>query len=196
VKVAVTGAAGALGRAVVEAFARAGWDVKGLTRRDADLLDAEATAAALRALGRLDALVCCAGGYSEAPVHALEPAEFRRLFDLNVMTAFHAIRAALPLLDGRGAIVTVASRAAAAGEPGLAAYTASKAALLRLTETVAAENPGIRCNAVLPGIIDTPQNRADMPDADRSAWVPPAKIAGVILFLCTDDTISGAGIPL
>jgi NAD(P)-dependent dehydrogenase (short-subunit alcohol dehydrogenase family) len=196
VRAVVTGAAGALGRAVVDTFGKAGWEVKGFTRQDADLLDADAVQAAFGRLGRIDALVCCAGGYSEAPVHRLDPAEFRRLFDLNVMTAFNAIRAALPLMNGRGAIVTVSSRAAAAGEAGLAAYTASKAALLRLTETVGAENPGIRCNAVLPGIIDTPQNRADMPGADTSAWVPPTKIAGVILFLCADDAVRGASIPV
>ncbi len=192
----VTGAAGALGRAVVDAFAKAGWDVRGLSRQDADLLDPAAVQASLDPLGAIDALVCCAGGYSEGRMDDLEPAEFRRLFDLNVMTAFHAIRAALPLMKGGGAIVTVSSRAAAAGEPGLAAYTASKSALIRLTETVGAENPGIRCNVILPGIIDTPQNRADMPGADPSGWTAPAKIAGVVLFLCTDDTIRGASIPV
>jgi NAD(P)-dependent dehydrogenase (short-subunit alcohol dehydrogenase family) len=195
-RVVVTGAAGNLGRAVVRTFARAGWDVRGLTRRDADLLDPAAVEAALAAVGSIDALVCCAGGYAEAPVHELDPAAFRRLFDLNVMTAFNAIRAALPRMQGRGAIVTVSSRAAAAGEAGLAAYTASKAALLRLTESVGAENPGIRCNAVLPGIIDTPENRAAMPGADTSGWVHPDRIAGVILFLCADDTIRGASIPV
>ncbi len=195
-RVVVTGAAGALGAAVVDTFAKAGWDVKGFTRQDADLLDAEATSAAFKGCGPLDALVCCAGGYSEAQVHELDPAEFRRLFDLNVMTAFNAIRAALPFMKGKGAIVTVSSQAAAAGESGLAAYTASKAALIRLTETVGAENPGVRCNAILPGMIDTPQNRADMPGADTSGWTPPAKIAGVILFLCTDDTVRGASIPV
>jgi NAD(P)-dependent dehydrogenase (short-subunit alcohol dehydrogenase family) len=194
VRAVVTGASGALGGAVVDTLRRAGWEVRAFTRQDADLLDAEAVRVAMT--GPIDALICCAGGYSEASVADLDAAEFRRLFDLNVMTAFNAIRAALPHMSGTGAIVTVSSRAAAAGEPGLAAYTASKAALLRLTETVAAENPGIRCNAVLPGIIDTPQNRADMPDADASKWTPPAKIAEVIRFLCTNDTISGASIPV
>ena len=192
----VTGAAGALGQAVVQAFTSAGWDVTGLRRQDADLLDFAAVQSALRPLRAIDAVVCCAGGYSEAPVAELEAGALRRLFDLNVVTALNAIRAALPLMNGRGAIVTVASRAAAAGEAGLAAYTASKSALLRLTEAVAAEHPGIRCNTVLPGMIDTPANRADMPGADTVSWVPPRKIAGVILYLCTDDTVSGASIPV
>lgn len=205
--VIVTGAAGALGQAVASAFTRAGHAVWGTyrgTRAPAaaaglrvDLLDTAAVRAAFTAVVPVDALVCCAGGYSESPVHALEPAEWHRLFDLNATTALNAIAAVLPAMRerGRGAIVTVASGAAVAGEPDLAAYTASKAALLRLTETVAAENPALHVNAVLPGMIDTPANRASMPDADFSAWTPPSDIADVLLWLCSAP-VTGAAIPV
>jgi NAD(P)-dependent dehydrogenase (short-subunit alcohol dehydrogenase family) len=121
---------------------------------------------------------------------------------MNLRTAVLACRAVLPTMrgQGQGAIVTVAAGAALRGPPGLAAYAASKAALLRFTESLAEEvkSAGIRVNAVLPGIIDTPQNRAAMPDADHGAWVAPAAIADAIVYLISDAAraVSGVALPV
>jgi NAD(P)-dependent dehydrogenase (short-subunit alcohol dehydrogenase family) len=124
------------------------------------------------------------------------------MFSINLHTALNSCRAVVPhlLRQGGGRIVNVAARAALAGVPTLAAYCASKSALVRLSESLAAElkDQGITVNCVLPGTIDTPQNRRDMPGADFSKWVAPEAIADVILFLASDAAraVSGASIPV
>jgi NAD(P)-dependent dehydrogenase (short-subunit alcohol dehydrogenase family) len=124
------------------------------------------------------------------------------MFAMNLRTAVASCKAALPALleSGRGRIVNIGAGAAAKGRAGMGAYTASKAGVQRLTESLADElkDRGVTVNAILPGTIDTPRNRADMPDADFSRWVAPAAIAEVILFLASDAAaaVTGAAIPV
>jgi NAD(P)-dependent dehydrogenase (short-subunit alcohol dehydrogenase family) len=121
------------------------------------------------------------------------------LFRMNLLTAVTATKAALPHLRAtQGAIVNVGSAPAKKAGAGMGAYAASKAGVLRLTESVAEEekNAGVRVNAVLPTIIDTPRNRADMPKADFSRWVKPDDIAKAILFLLSDSAAAITGAEL
>ena len=215
----VTGAAGALGVAVAGRLAEAGAQVGALYHKErgalppalpgvpAALDDEHAVAAALAELrevlgGPIEILVHCAGGYGSAPAAETDLALWRRMLDANLTSAFLCVRAVLPgmMRGGWGRIVTVGSRAALRGESDAGAYAASKGGLLRLTEAVAAEGlgHGVTCNCVLPGTIDTPSNRRAMPGADTSAWVDPAAIAEVCLFLCSDAAaiISGAAVPV
>jgi NAD(P)-dependent dehydrogenase (short-subunit alcohol dehydrogenase family) len=226
--VMVTGAAGNLGRAVVRAFLAAGAKLILLDRKpdrlqqlfpelagsadhylatSVDLRDGEAVNAAVaegvRRLGRLDVLVNAAGGFrSGAPVHETPLDTWDFLFDLNVRTTINTSRAAVPQMveQGRGTIVNVAARAALKGGARLAAYSASKSAVLRLTESMAAElkGAGINVNCVLPGTIDTPDNREAMPNAKHERWVKPESIAETILFLASEAAaaIQGAAVPV
>ena len=124
------------------------------------------------------------------------------MFAINLKTALNASRAALPYLleSGAGRIVNVGAQAAVHAPEGMGAYAASKAAVHRLTESLADELKlrGVTVNAVLPSIIDTPVNRADMPKADFSRWVSPADLAAVLLFLASDEAraVTGALIPV
>jgi len=153
--------------------------------------------------GPLDALVHLIGGFSGGtPVAETSDEVWDGMMNLNVRTAFCAIRAALPpmLAARRGRIVAVGSRAAVEASPNFAAYAVSKAALVALVKNVAAEGKkfGVTANVVLPSTIDTPQNRASMPNADFTRWVSPASIAGLLVWLTSDaaaDT-SGAAIPI
>ncbi|OYT71906.1 MAG: hypothetical protein CFK52_06620 [Chloracidobacterium sp. CP2_5A] len=174
---------------------------------EADLTDeaaAEALAeAALQRQGRLDGWLNLVGGYAGGtPVAELTLADFEAMFALNVRTAFLGSRAALRAMlpRGRGSVVNVSSLGALRGMAGHAGYAASKAAVIRLTETLAAEAAprGVRVNVILPGLIDTPANRAAMPDADRSTWVAPETIAAVLVFLLSDAArgINGASLPV
>jgi len=153
-------------------------------------------------VGPLDFLVNVAGGFRSGAVRETSVENWDEMMRLNARAPFLLCRAALPgmLARGSGAIVTVASRAALAGDAGVAAYAASKAAALRLTESLAAEVKahGVRVNCVLPGTLDTPANRAAMPDADQSRWVELDAVADVILFLLSPlaRAIHGAAIPL
>jgi NAD(P)-dependent dehydrogenase (short-subunit alcohol dehydrogenase family) len=154
-------------------------------------------------LGRLDVLVNVAGGFRAAPLQESGPELWDRMYGVNLKTAVCASHAALPhlLARGQGSIVNVSAAAALErARAGIGAYTASKTGVLRFTESLAEElkGRGITVNAVLPGTIDTPQNRADMPDADVSKWVAPESIAEVIVFLASDSAraITGAGIPV
>jgi NAD(P)-dependent dehydrogenase (short-subunit alcohol dehydrogenase family) len=215
----VTGAAGTLGGAVAERFLDAGATVvavdvvdpadaavpDGATYRQADLTD-EATVAALfeavvEAEGRIDALANVAGTWRGGdPVDETDAGTFDLLFDVNLRTAFHATKHALPYLrETEGAVVSVSARSGLSGGEGDALYRASKAGVKILTESVAEENLGtVRANCVLPSVIDTPMNREMMSDADFSAWVDPADIADVMLFLCSAGAAptSGAAVPV
>lgn len=223
--VVITGAAGNLGRAVADAFAGRGAnlvlvDLKnealqrvfgaGDSRRllaAANLLDqAQLDAMAMQAVerfGRIDVLANLAGGFRMGePVHATTDTTWKFLLDINAGTLLHAVRAVVPrmLAQGGGRIVNVGAYAAQKGAAQMGAYIAAKSAVIRLTETLAAElrDKKINVNCVLPTIIDTPENRAAMPDADPSRWVAPADLASVIVFLASDDAraIHGAALPV
>jgi NAD(P)-dependent dehydrogenase (short-subunit alcohol dehydrogenase family) len=154
-------------------------------------------------LGHIDILVNIAGGYKGGiAIHETSSEDLDFLMNLNLRTTFNASKAVIrPMLDrGSGNIINVAARAGLSGTARMGAYSASKSAVIRLTESMAAElkHKGIRVNVILPGTIDTPQNREAMPDADFSRWVKPAAIADVILFLASDQAraITGASIPV
>ncbi|SPA41205.1 Putative short-chain dehydrogenases/reductase (SDR) family protein [Cupriavidus taiwanensis] len=219
--VLVTGARGNLGRAVARAFAQAGARVVLLDRHDAplpeagsghlalqaDLLDADSLAKAIgdavQACGRIDVVCNLAGGFAMGTgIHETSPADWNRLFDMNVGTVLNMARAVVPhmLSAGGGAIVNVGANSAARGLAQMGAYCASKDALARVTESMAAElrDQGIRVNAVLPSILDTPENRQAMPDADSSRWVGLDALADVIVFLASDAAraVHGALLPV
>ena len=216
--IVVTGAAGALGRRVAERLAKDGYKVVALDLAEAEKLpdtaearlggvDLGSEADAAKAFGevagrfgQIAGLVNVAGGFAWETVADGSLATWDRLYNLNVRTAVNACRGALPLLASGASIVNVGAAAAAKAELGMAAYAASKSGVARLTEGLAAElkAKGIRVNAVLPSIIDTAANRADMPDADFSKWVAPAELAEVIAFLLSDraSAITGASIPV
>ncbi|TCB95782.1 SDR family NAD(P)-dependent oxidoreductase [Micromonospora zingiberis] len=222
--VLITGGTGGLGTAVTASFVEAGWRVVAPQRREptpdpdpgrnapvrlvADLTDASdvarvAEVAAGDPEAPLRAVVNLVGGYaSNGLVHETPVEEFERMLTLNLRPTHLVTRAALPhLIDaGGGAVVCVASRAALAPFPGAAGYATAKAAVLAFASAVAVEykTAGVRCNTVLPSVIDTPTNRAAMPDADHSRWVEPAEIASVIRFLAADESAptSGAAVPV
>jgi NAD(P)-dependent dehydrogenase (short-subunit alcohol dehydrogenase family) len=220
--IAITGAFGALGSAVARAAAPgarlalidaaktapaslpSGEAV--LTLGGVDLTDAAQVKAAIEAVlsrfGRLDALVNVAGGFRWEMHEGGDPETWRTLFRINVETASNTCRAAIPALraSGAGRIVNVGANGAVKAAAGMGPYAASKAAVHKLTEALAEElkPDGICVNAVLPSIIDTPVNRADMPDADHSLWVAPEDLATVILFLASEPAraVTGALVPV
>src|SRR5262245_39251901 len=158
---------------------------------------------ALGRFGSIDALVNTVGGYRGGkPVHETDLADWDFLFGINLRTTLFCCRTVIPqmLKQSSGNIINVASRDALAGSAAYAAYSASKSAVLRLTESLSAElkASNINVNAIMPGTIDTPQNRAAVPNGDYSKWVPPDAIANVIAFLASDASraINGAGIPV
>ncbi|KVC60583.1 short-chain dehydrogenase [Burkholderia ubonensis] len=172
----------------------------------ADLVDEQAAVQALdavqREFGRLDALLNIAGAFAWETVADGDVATWDRMYALNVKTALNASKAALPHLLQRpsGRIVNIGAGAALKAGPGMGAYAAAKSGVARLTEALAAElrDTGVTVNAIAPSIIDTPQNRADMPDADFTRWVQPREIAATIGFLLSADAqaIRGAWIPV
>ena len=214
----MAGGTGALGEAVVRELVDSGyactvtWIVPKERERlaglpvelvEADLFDAAAAASAVDSVGDLEAVVNLVGGFHSGPfVHETEPDDFARLVRLNLTPAFMLARVAMPRLLGRGggAFVGVSARAALRPFPGAAGYVTGKAALLAFVQALDAEyrKQGIRCNAVVPSVIDTPANRAAMPDADWSNWVQPADIAKVVRFLVSDEAspTSGGAIPV
>lgn len=216
--VIVTGTSGALGRAVVATLAAAGWSIVGIDLAaempelgqvafygEVDLADAGAVERLFAEIGAvhgpLGGLINIAGGFVWQTVADGDPSEWDRLYRLNLVTALTASRAALPQLrEHAGAIVNVGAAAAAKAAAGMGAYAASKAAVARLTESLAEEEKdrGVRVNAVLPSVLDTPANRSDMPDADFSRWVEPKALAEVIAFLLSDGAraITGACLPV
>ena len=159
-------------------------------------------AKALARYGALDAVANIAGGFRWETVADGDPATWDALFNVNVKTALHVCRASLPhLLErGGGRIVNIGAGAAGKAAAGMGAYAASKSAVLRLTEALSEETKesGLTVNAILPGIIDTPANRKDMPQADVSRWVTPEAVADVVAFLLSGAAraITGAGIPV
>jgi len=172
-----------------------------------DMTDTAAVAAVVKdareRFGRIDVLVNTVGGFRGGkPVHETDATEFDYMFDINVRTLLNACRAVVPYMVAAkaGRIVNVTSRAAFAGSAKYAAYSAAKTVVLRLTESMAAELKafGINVNCIVPGTIDTPQNRAAMPDADFATWVSPDDLAGVIAFLLSDDarSITGSALPV
>jgi NAD(P)-dependent dehydrogenase (short-subunit alcohol dehydrogenase family) len=216
--VLVAGGTGYLGTAVVRELLAAGYSITAtwVVEREAerlaaepvelvhaDLFDAEQVGKAVDGTEDLEAVVNLVGGYSEGPrVHETDPDEFDGLMRLNVKPCFLLARAAMPRLieRGAGAFVGVSARPALRPFPGASGYIASKAAVLALIQALDAEykHDGIRCNAILPSVIDTPANRSAQPDADYSKWVQPEEIAKVVRFLVSDDSapISGAAVPV
>ena len=224
--VVVTGAFGALGRAVATAFAarnarlalldvtpqppgviRGQLGAAPLLFGGVDLSDMEATrrvmAATAMRFGGIDVLVNIAGGFRWEKLEDGDPETWDQLYAMNLRTAVVCCKAALPALieRGGGRIINIGAGAAAArAGAGMGAYTASKAGVQRLTESLSEEvkDRGVTVNAILPGTIDTPRNRADMPDADFSRWVAPEAIADVILFLASEAAraVTGAAIPV
>jgi len=223
----VTGAAGNLGYAVAKEFMEAGAKLV-LTDHKPDRLHMlfpafgqedhflaspinslnveEISGAALLAMnkfGRIDVLVNTVGGYAAGDaVHQTDYEQFDFMINLNLKTAVLACQAVIPIMLDKngGKIINIGSRAGLKGSANSAAYSASKAAVIRLTESISAEvrAEGINVNCVLPGIIDTPQNREAMPKANFSDWVTPQSIARVILFLASDDAkdIHGVSVPV
>jgi NAD(P)-dependent dehydrogenase (short-subunit alcohol dehydrogenase family) len=226
--VLVAGGTGGLGRAVSEAFLADGAAVVATYRRKeeldrlseeagggasrlegamADVTDAKAAAELVRGIvarrGRLDVLVNAVGGFAGgAKLWEADAGELDGMLGVNLLPCWALSRAAAPAMVGRksGAIVHVVSRAAVAHEAGQAAYAASKAAALALTDSLAADlrGTGVRANAVLPSIMDTEANRRAMPKADFGKWPKTEEVARVILFLCSDAAalVHGAAIPV
>jgi NAD(P)-dependent dehydrogenase (short-subunit alcohol dehydrogenase family) len=223
--VIVTGAAGNLGGAVARVFADLGANLvlvdlkrEGLERAfgsendqrsfaPANLLEMTAATgvaqAALARFGRIDVLCNIAGGFRMGEkVHETSDENWNFLFDINTRTLLHAVRAVVPhmVAAGGGKIVNVGAFAAQKGVAQMGAYTASKGAVIRMTEAMAAElrEKNINVNCVLPTIIDTPENRAAMPKANPAKWVAPADLANVIVFLASDAAraVHGAAVPV
>jgi NAD(P)-dependent dehydrogenase (short-subunit alcohol dehydrogenase family) len=213
VGVLVAGGTGALGTEVVEELLRSGHSVTVADRQGeapdgasavmVDLLDQGATAEVVNGVEDLEAVVNLVGGFASGPkVEDVSLEDFERILRLNLVPAFNLARAGMPKLAARGggAFVCVSARAALRPFPGASGYVTGKAAVLAFVQALHAEYvaAGVRANAVLPSVIDTPANRAAMPDADPSRWVAPVEIARVIRFLVSDDSAvtSGAAVPV
>jgi NAD(P)-dependent dehydrogenase (short-subunit alcohol dehydrogenase family) len=220
--IVVTGAFGTLGRAVARAAAAQGAviaaiDLAPVPQADlglgsgaallggvelSDLAAAGAAMAQVKAqTGRLDVLLNIAGGFRWQTLADGELEGWDRLYAMNLRVTATACKAALPHLpsDGSGRIVNVGAAGAVKAAAGMGAYAAAKSGVHRLTESLAEELKGrVTVNAVLPSIIDTPANRRDMPDADFAAWVQPAELAAVMLFLASDaaGAVTGALLPV
>src|SRR5262249_28593465 len=173
----------------------------------ADLLDEASTRVAVDAVlarwGRIDILCNIAGGFAMGPpVHETPDDLWRRMFDLNVLTAVHASKAVVPAMiaAGYGRIVNVAAASSLRGQAHMAAYVVAKNAIVRITESMAAElRPhGIAVTCIMPTTLDTPQNRAAMPKADPREWTSPADIAKVVVTLGsgTAHLLSGNAVQL
>ena len=223
--VVITGAAGNLGQAVAAAFAAAGANLAlfdlndaalgkvptagagGALRQRVDLADPASITAAVDAaiskFGRIDAVCNLAGGFQMGDkVHELTADKWDFMMELNAGSVLRMSHAVVPhmLKAGGGRIVNIGAYSALSGKPEMSAYIASKSAVIRLTESMAAElrSHNINVNCVLPSIIDTPQNRAAMPKADPNKWVAPEALADVLMFLCSPAAraIHGAAIPV
>jgi len=224
--VVVTGAAGTLGHAVSQAFWNAGaklilidlyqealdkrfvnWDKSRYLTCASDLTNADDVQAAIdKAIdqfGQIDVLANVAGAFRMGPqLHETPLEDWDLMLNVNAKSVFLMSRAVVPHMLSReqGKIVNVAARVAVAGKGKMSPYVVSKTAVLRLTESLSAEvkAQGINVNSILPGTIDTPANRADMPDADFSQWVAPTDLANAILFLASPAAraVHGVGLPV
>lgn len=214
--VVVTGSAGALGRAVVEHFGGLGARIaqldvikldNGHFSATVDLTDLEACRSAVLAidkeLGPIDVLANIAGGFDMGPAVHETPAEtWDFLMGLNAHSVLNMARATVPgmLARGRGKIINIGAGAGQRGVAKMGAYSASKSVVIRLTEAMADElkGAGINVNCILPSVIDTERNRADMPSADFEKWVKPEAMAKVVAFLASSDAdpIHGAALPV
>jgi NAD(P)-dependent dehydrogenase (short-subunit alcohol dehydrogenase family) len=217
----ITGASGGLGMHVTKAFLDAGFAVAGVAPKiqqsdfnhpnftalpvTIDSLDAakKAAEAVISRFGKIDVVAHLVGGFAGGQSIAdTDDATFQRMFDTNVSSAFHILRAVIPYMRraGAGRIIAIGSRAAEDPGANVGAYSASKAALVSLIRTVAVENKeaGITANVILPGTMDTPANRKDMPGADTAQWVQPASVASLIVWLAGDagKDVTGAAIPV
>ena len=222
--VVITGAAGALGSVASKKFFNEGAKLalldrnadavdrqwkgeKDVIRLETDLVSASSIESSVGCLmerfGRIDALVNIAGGFTMGPpVHETSEETWDYMLDLNAKSVFLMSRAVLPVMrkQKKGSVVNVAAKAALQGAAAMAPYVISKSAVIRLTECLAEENrqEGINVNCILPSIIDTPDNRRNMPDADFSSWVAPEAITDVIMFLVSEASraVNGASIPV
>ncbi len=218
--VLVTGAAGGLGTTVAQRLVADGWRVvapelgepremaKGVQVIRADITDPTSVAgvvatAAADPEAPLRAVVNLVGGFATGGrVHETPVEDFEAELRINLRPTYLMTAAALPHLiaAGGGSVVCVSARAALRPFPGAAGYITAKAAVLALVDALAVEyrDDLVRVNAILPSVIDTPGNRAGQPDADFSRWVPPAQIADLITYLCSDASVatSGAHIPV
>jgi NAD(P)-dependent dehydrogenase (short-subunit alcohol dehydrogenase family) len=217
----VTGANGGLGTSVTRALLDNGFSVVGLAPHiqpsDFDHPHFTALPATLNSLdeakkavetviahfGKIDVLAHLVGGYAGGTTVAeTDDATFQKMFDMNLHSAFHVLRAALPEMRkvAAGRIIAIGSRAAESPGATVGAYSASKAALVSLVRTVAIENKdaGITANVILPGTMDTPANRSAMPDANVSEWVQPSSVASLIVWLAGEGgkDVTGAAIPV
>ena len=219
--VLVTGANGGLGTYVTQAFLDTGATVVGTSRKiqQSDFMSPNFAAIpaeistgegakvlvdqVVARFGKLDVLTHTVGGFTGGQSIAdTDDATFQRMFDLNLNSVFHVLRATIPVLrqTGDGRLIAIGSRAALEPGVGVGAYSASKAAMVSLIRTVALENKdaGLRVNVILPGTIDTPANRKSIPNADFSKWVKPSAVASLIVWLASDagKDINGAVIPV
>jgi NAD(P)-dependent dehydrogenase (short-subunit alcohol dehydrogenase family) len=225
--VLITGAAGNLGQAAARIFAAKGAHLALMDRNEnglqatrdglpvdttvnlypTDLINPDSVTASvdkiLADMGRIHVLANIAGGFTMGPMlHETPDKDWDFMLNLNARSVFNTCRAVIPgmLTQGGGRVVNVSARAAKEGKAKMAPYCASKAAVITLTESLAAEHKlnNINVNCILPGTVDTPQNRADMPDADHSKWVAPAALADVIALLASDAAraVTGAAVPV
>ncbi len=221
----VTGAAGNLGTAIAETLARLGANLALADMREEPLkeiadriggdplivagADVRSRDGATRIaqesharFGRVDGLANTVGTFKTANVIDGAAEDWSFLMDLNALSALRLSEAVLPVMtaQGYGRIVHVAAGAGARSFAGASVYAASKAAVLRITEAISEENKtsGITANCIMPGTIDTPQNRAAMPDADFSIWIQPTQIAAVVAFLLSREAgaVTGAAVPI
>lgn len=217
----VTGANGGLGTHVTKTLLDADFTVVGLSPKikqsdfnnpnfialaaEIESLDTakKAVDTVLAKFGKIDVLAHLVGGFAGGQTIAeMDDAAWQQMFDANLNSTFHLLRAVIPHMRAArgGRIITIGSRAAEDPGPKVGAYSASKAAVVSLIRTVALENKdlGITANVILPGTIDTPANRRDMPGADTSQWVQPSSIASLILWLAGDagKDVTGAAIPV
>lgn len=217
----ITGAKGGLGTFVTNAFLEAGAGIAGVSRSiaasdfdhpcfaaiPAELSSREAADAVIgkasARFGRVDGLVHLMGGWTGGTrLEETDTATLDRMLDLNLKSTFYMMGAAATVLrsQGTGRLLAIASKAAAEPVPGSGAYSVSKAAVVSLMRTFALElrDTSVTANVVLPGTMDTPQNRAAMPDADPGRWVHPSQVAGLLVYLASDAaaSMSGAVLPV
>ena len=219
--VLVTGANGGLGTAVVQAFLDVGAKVVGTSRKiqqsefdspnftavPGEVSNSEGCKAlvdkVVASFGRIDVLAHTVGGFAGGKSLAeTDDATFQRMMDLNLNATFYLLRAAIPVLRKaeNGRIIAIGSKAAVDPGANVGTYSASKAAMVSLIRTVALENAdaGVTANVILPGTMDTPTNRKDMPKSDFSRWVQPASVASLMVWLASEDArdVNGALIPV